>query len=86
MQPLSTNLGVQCPIFGDHICQPLIQNTLPVSMDGYHGNNLQVHLHILYNEDHQEPMDGPLAAVINGHIPHFHPQLLSVEGHWNCFQ
>ena len=55
---------------------------------GYHGDDLHVHLHIMYNENHQEPMDGPLAAAINGPILHFlwaHPQLQGVEGHWTLF-
>ena len=55
---------------------------------GYHGDDLQIHLHIMNNEDHQEPMDGPLAAVINGPIPHFlwaRSQLQGVEGHWTLF-
>ena len=61
---LSTILLLQCPIFGGHICQPLLQNTLPVSM---------VTMAMTYknNENHQEHMDGPLAAAINGPIPHF---------------
>ena len=38
---------------------------------GYHGDDLQVHLHIMNNENHQEPMDGLLATAINGPILHF---------------
>ena len=55
---------------------------------GCYGDDLQVHLHIMNNEDHQEPMDGPLATTINGPIPHFlwaRSQLQGVEGHWILF-
>ena len=51
----------------------------------YHGDDLQVHLHFMNNENQQEPPLLQLLMVPSLTSSGLHPKLQSVEGHWTLF-